>query len=702
VITLDSTTRTEYLAETTLADRAQAVLDALTDPVTITVYDGATEKGTGTMATPWATRNAGVLTTGEVTSFAVTSSGTPGDGWTLRFESGSRWIRGTFGLTGSGSDFEWSLPTWSAGQSGRISTIVINATNEGLVAGSGAITLGEVTVAGTVTVDDGAEPHISAVALPTSEVDVTYSLPTGTTYYVSSTGYRNNGSTAADYTSLTSAITAVPRGSVIRIKNGDVQTISQDQGWPLPVKSGTGWIYILPEDDSLIPAAGTRIVSGAYSDTANVDMADLPVIAFASVGGSLSALTCGSGDLNYRFVGIHFRRATGATDPNYGFIRGTGDSSYLVVDRCVVGDTTALSANRGIVPPNHSAVIDCEIDIRSSGSDAQCIWSGYLAGPVLIQNNTLRNASEIVMTGGSGHPTGGDWTPHDWTFRGNWFQWTDDLYTGRAGLNCKNLVEIKDGTRFLFENNVFEGQFDDDQNNCIVLKPTNSLSSPDVPNCSDMTIRWNVFNNCQSNIYYVAGENYGTSGTPEPGTSFESLRRIAVYQNAFLNMGGNSDFGPGRGVTLSTVDDDEWRIIDAYFVHNTVIASGNSHGFMIASHDPNMDFIALNNAFSAVTYPVIALDGSSVATAFSSATCRQNAMVGLGSTAVFAAGNTFSSPTTNTQVFADYANGDYSVTAAYQGIADTEFVDLGFADLGCDLSTLATRTAGVRLDGDVL
>jgi hypothetical protein len=153
VITLDSTTRAAYLAESTLADRAQAVLDALTDPVTITVYDGVTEMGSGTMAAPWATRSSNVLTTGEVTSFAVTSSGTPGPGWTLRFESGSAWIRGTFGF--EGADFSWSLPTWASGQSGRIGTIVINATNEGLVTGSGAITLGEVTVSGTVTVDDG-------------------------------------------------------------------------------------------------------------------------------------------------------------------------------------------------------------------------------------------------------------------------------------------------------------------------------------------------------------------------------------------------------------------------------------------------------------------------------------------------------------------------------------------------------------------
>lgn len=129
---LDAPTLAEYLAETTAADRAQAVLDALTDPVTLAVYDSSGAlKGSGTMATPWATRSGGVLTVGELTTFAVSASGTPDGSWFLRLESGTRWVRSSFGLVGSGAAGTWSLPTWAVGQGATLGTGTIGTPTEG-------------------------------------------------------------------------------------------------------------------------------------------------------------------------------------------------------------------------------------------------------------------------------------------------------------------------------------------------------------------------------------------------------------------------------------------------------------------------------------------------------------------------------------------------------------------------------------------
>lgn len=125
---IDAATLAEYLAASGSSNRAQAVLDALDDPVTVRVYDGAGNiKGQGTMQTPWATRSGAVLTLAELTGFEVTSSGTPDAGWYLRFESGTRWVRGSFGLVGSGAACTWSLPTWQVGQFGTLGTVTIGA-----------------------------------------------------------------------------------------------------------------------------------------------------------------------------------------------------------------------------------------------------------------------------------------------------------------------------------------------------------------------------------------------------------------------------------------------------------------------------------------------------------------------------------------------------------------------------------------------
>lgn len=124
MLSLDATTRAAYDAQTAANARALAVLNGLTAPVSVRVYDGTgAVKGSGTMAAPWATVAGGVLTVGEVASFAVTSSGTPDASWYLRFEGGAAWLRGSFGLAGAGTDFTWSLPQWEAGQAGSLGSV---------------------------------------------------------------------------------------------------------------------------------------------------------------------------------------------------------------------------------------------------------------------------------------------------------------------------------------------------------------------------------------------------------------------------------------------------------------------------------------------------------------------------------------------------------------------------------------------------
>jgi hypothetical protein len=74
------------------------------------------------MATPWSTAGSYAISLAQLASFTISAAGTPGTGWTVRFSSGTRWIEGSFGLTGSGSDFIWSLPLWEIGTLVQVGT----------------------------------------------------------------------------------------------------------------------------------------------------------------------------------------------------------------------------------------------------------------------------------------------------------------------------------------------------------------------------------------------------------------------------------------------------------------------------------------------------------------------------------------------------------------------------------------------------
>jgi hypothetical protein len=121
MLRIDTQTRAAYNAGATAAAKVNAILVALADPVTVKVLNGnGNVMGSGTMATPWATILDNVLTMTNVTNFEVTTGGIPNSSWVIRFESGDRWLEGSFGLIQSGQEFIWSLPTWEAGQAGRI------------------------------------------------------------------------------------------------------------------------------------------------------------------------------------------------------------------------------------------------------------------------------------------------------------------------------------------------------------------------------------------------------------------------------------------------------------------------------------------------------------------------------------------------------------------------------------------------------
>jgi hypothetical protein len=105
-------------------------VSALSDTVVVEVYNGTdTLMASGTMAAPWATAGGATITVGEVTGVGllVTTGGAPDANWYCQFRSGSRFVRGTFGVAGSGRDFVWSLASFQTGSRGTLGTITLIA-----------------------------------------------------------------------------------------------------------------------------------------------------------------------------------------------------------------------------------------------------------------------------------------------------------------------------------------------------------------------------------------------------------------------------------------------------------------------------------------------------------------------------------------------------------------------------------------------
>lgn len=182
--TFDAATTAAYQAATTAAARAAAIVASLTGTISVKVFNGSNvEMGAGTMAAPWSTASGGVVTLGEVASFEVGTTGTPDAGWYIRFQNGdaTRWVRGSFGLLGSGQDFTWSLATWEVGQAGNIGTATIIASGNEAPVFTVAPTSASIASTGGTIQFTAADPEGGSIfySLTTTRAGITISPTAG-------------------------------------------------------------------------------------------------------------------------------------------------------------------------------------------------------------------------------------------------------------------------------------------------------------------------------------------------------------------------------------------------------------------------------------------------------------------------------------------------------------------------------------------
>lgn len=307
------------------------------------------------------------------------------------------------------------------------------------------------------------------------------------------------------------------------------------------------WITIRTSaPDTALPPEGTRL-KPCYAGVASLP--GRPEFSCASTknvlaklnfgaGGGVGPLIFLSGANHYRFIGLEVTRPANEK-PVYALaIAADGaQADHLIFDRVWMHGNAQDETTRGLALAGMTYVgvvnsffsdFHC-IAVTGTCTDAQVISDGggnTPSGTFKIENNFLEASGENILFGGGG----ASMTPADIEIRGNhlfkpmiWKPGEPGLVAGNSGrpFIVKNLFELKNAQRVLFENNILENCWGGFSQNgyAILLTPKNQYGR--CPRCqvTDVTIRYNRISNVGAGFmfgnvaddhggYAAAGERY--------------------------------------------------------------------------------------------------------------------------------------------------------------------------------------------------
>lgn len=273
-------------------------------------------------------------------------------------------------------------------------------------------------------------------------------------------------------------------------------------------------------------------------------------------------------------------------------------------------------------------------EIHAAGYDSQCTIAWNSPGPILIENNTLRAASENIMFGGA-DPVIPGVVATDVTVRKNHIE--KPISWRGGGWNVKNLIETKHSRRVLVEENVLQGSWLDGQvGYAMVLKSVNG------GNCrwcvsADWTIRRNLIQNVGAGFSFAGRADQKIYQTDSTNT------RMTVVENWMEPINIAPYSGDGRSVIFVA---DNW---DVNISGNTFEPGGTiaSVLFDLSSGNPITNLAMSRNVLNRGTYGLFASStGEGVASWTKGVTGQRQwtAMAMVGNTsAVYPAGTTWHS-----------------------------------------------------------
>jgi hypothetical protein len=445
----------------------------------------------------------------------------------------------------------------------------------------------------------------------------------------------------------------------------------------LPVKSGgdaTHWVTIRTSSMSWLPPEGTRVSPSYATAMAKV----VPWDAVSPV------LATSPGASYYRLVGLEITLPSSAT-LNYGLIRlgssGTEQNTlsqvphHIVLDRMYVHGTAIANTQRCVALNSAwTAVVDSYIsECHAKGFDAQAVagWNG--PGPFKIVNNYLEASAENILFGGA-DPSILNLNPGDIEIRHNYIF---KPLSWQGVWTVKNLFELKNAVRVLFEGNILQNNWVDGQDGTgILFQALSDNNTAAWTTVQDITVRYNDLKNSVGGVAVTSRVAYGTNALMPSQPS----QRISFQNNVFEQLGSGNLFGLYGDLQ------------NVSLIHNTGFA-GNSTIQMAGSAETG--FYAADNVLSHGSYGMIGSDYGEGNYALShyvpGATIRGNVLFAGFDPSIYPVGNYY--PVTANDVgFNNYVSGDYSLSPSspFKGKATDG------KDPGVDFATLRALLTGVQ------
>ncbi len=319
-----------------------------------------------------------------------------------------------------------------------------------------------------------------------------------------------------------------------------------------------------PEGSRLTPCyAGVASLPGRPAYPCSTPKNVLARIEYPKKGSG--PLDFGPGANHYRIMGLEITRSASEDSvANLVSVAGESTADHLIFDRVWIHGTAQSETTRGIRLGGSTdvAVVDSYftdfhcIALVGTCTDAQAVAGGLSfnpMGPYKIENNFLEASGEVVMFGGGGASS----APSDIEIRRNYLfrplTWMKDnpSFVGSTDGHpfiVKNIFELKNGQRVLFEDNVLEncwGGFS--QEGYAILLTPKSQGHNQCPECRvlDVTIR-------NSKIKNVGGGFQIANIKSDFGALAKDGGRYSIHDVLLENLDGERFNGHGTLFQISS------------------------------------------------------------------------------------------------------------------------------------------------------
>jgi len=399
---------------------------------------------------------------------------------------------------------------------------------------------------------------------------------------------------------LQTALNNASCGDTLQLQAGAV--FSGNFTFPSKPCDDAHWIVIRTSAlNSQLPPEGTRLLP-CYAGVASLpgrppftcpNGVQNYTAKIISPGGGAAPVAFASGANHYRLLGLEITR-TPSTGITYQliFAQGTADKIYLdrswvhgsPQDETASGFSTSRMTNWAVIDSTFTDFI-C-ISVVGTCTDSHAISGGVSNtqdGPGRITNNFIEASGENIIFGGGSATE----TPADMYIAGNhlfkpltWFSGQPGFVGGPGGqpFMVKNLFELKNAQRVLFEGNLLEDSWGGFSQNgyAILLTPKNQAGSNGTNLCpicevTDVTIRYNATSHTGAGISLanVLSDNGGVATAGE---------RYSIHDIVLDDISASKYKGNGNSLEVFST----WPTasLDTVLIDHITIIGDPTSGFM--------------------------------------------------------------------------------------------------------------------------